>query len=196
MLVNLLKIDQNAPPPPLPPPWEHNSKWWVLRIPWVKIYTDITYTPSRIKSTNTSLSKHAGAYRCLFLPTSLQSRAGLQRGSASACWEMCTLGGWSWRWALVERGCVELNLNGSQLTSIRKGGFLRSWEASICKRLGTELREANYVLNHCDAVRKVSLDWRDDPKIRDIHPLDTSTLGLAWVTWSWLIQGSFSSGDI
>lgn len=45
-------------------------------------------------------------------------------------------GGGEWG-ALVERGCVELNLNGSQLTSIRKGGFLRSWEASVCNRLGT-----------------------------------------------------------
>ena len=41
------------------------------------------------------------------------------------------------------------------------------------------LRETNYVLSCCDAVRKVSLGWRDDSKIRDIHPLDTSTLGLA-----------------
>ena len=93
-----------------------------------------------LMGTNISLSKHARTFRWLFLPTTLQSRAGLQRGSASASWEMSTLGGWPWRWGMVEWGCMEVNLNGNQLTSIRKGGFLRSWEASACKRLGTGVK--------------------------------------------------------
>ena len=76
------------------------------------------------------------------------------------------------------KGMHAVNLNGSPLTSIRKGGFLRSREASVCKRIGTGVEGGKRCFEQLDAVRKMHLGWRDDPKIGDIHLLDTSTLGL------------------
>lgn len=42
---------------------------------------------------------------------------------------------------------------------------------------GRVIREAKEVFSSYDAMRKMRLDWRDDPNIRVICPLGTSMLG-------------------
>ena len=59
---------------------------------------------------------------------------------------------------------------------IGKEGLLRSREANICRVSGRGIRETVDVFSSYDTVRKTRLDWKDDPRVRIIHPLGTSVL--------------------